>query len=166
MPRNLIKLHFVLNEQPVFLQCSPGTRLLDILRYDFGLKGTKEGCARGECGACLVLVNGTSVNSCLVPAFALSDAEVVTIEGIRSLKSFADIRRRFLDKQVYRCGFCASGIQVALTALLLTDPEPAEQEIRLALSGNLCACGNYNSLVAAVTQRSRRKKRYGRNERN
>ncbi len=162
MPGNVIKLRFTLNERPVLLQCHPGTRLLDVLRYEFGLKGTREGCARGECGACLVLMNGVAVNSCLIPAFTLSDSEIVTIEGIQSLKSFADIRKQLPEGDVYRCGFCSSGIQVALTALLLADPEAREEEIRKSLSGNLCACGNYSGIVRSVVQRSSRKRRYGR----
>jgi carbon-monoxide dehydrogenase small subunit len=158
----VIKLRFTLNEQPVLLQAHPGARLLDILRYDFDLKGIREGCARGECGACLVLMNGVAVNSCLIPAFTLSDAEIVTIEGIHSLKSFADIRKGLPDNDVYRCGFCSSGIQVALAALLLTDPEPGEEQIRKSLSGILCACGNYGGMVRSVIERTGRKRRYGR----
>lgn len=162
MPGNVIKLRFTLNEKQVLLQCHPGTRLLDILRHDFGLEGTREGCSQGECGACLVLMNGLSVNSCLVPAFALADSEILSIEGILSLKSFTDIRKSFADIQAYRCGFCSSGMQVALAALLLTKREPNADEIRRALSGNLCACGSYNGVVEAVLQSSSRKRRYGR----
>ena len=162
MPRNVIKLGFTLNEQPVLLQTHPATRLLDVLRSDFGLKGTREGCARGECGACLVLMNGVAVNSCLVPAFALSDAEIVTIEGIHSLKSFADIRKALPDGNVYRCGFCSSGMEVALAALLLTDPEPGEEQIRKILAGNLCACGSYGAVVRSVVERTIRRRSYGR----
>jgi carbon-monoxide dehydrogenase small subunit len=162
VPGNVIKLRFILNERPVLLQAHPATRLLDVLRYEFGLKGTREGCARGECGACLVLMNGMAVNSCLIPAFAVSDAEIVTIEGIHSLKSFVDIRKALPGSDVYRCGFCSSGMQVALAALLMTDPEPGEEEIRQALTGNLCACGNYNGIVRSVVERTTRKRRYGR----
>ena len=162
MPGNVIKLRFTLNEQPVVLQTHPGTRLLDILRSEFGLKGTREGCARGECGACLVLMNGVAVNSCLLPAFTLSDAEIVTIEGIHSLKSFADIRKGLPDGKAYRCGFCSSGMEVALSALLLADPEPGEDQIRETLSGNLCACGSYGAMLRSVVERTSRRRRYGR----
>ena len=162
MPGNVIKLRFTLNEKQVLLQCHPGTRLLDILRHDFGLKSTREGCGQGECGACLVLMNGLSVNSCLIPAFVLADSEILTIEGILSLKSFTDIRKSITDTQAYRCGFCSSGMQVALAALLLTNREPNAGQIRRALSGNLCACGSYNGVVEAVLQSSSRKRKYGR----
>ena len=162
MPGNVIKLRFTLNEQPVLLQAHPSSRLLDVLRYHFGLKGTREGCSRGECGACLVLMNGVAVNSCLIPAFTLSDAEIVTIEGIHTLKSFTDIRKRLPDSDEYRCGFCSSGMEVALAALLLTDPEPGEGQIRESLSGNLCACGNYGGMLRAVAERTGRKRKYGR----
>jgi aerobic-type carbon monoxide dehydrogenase small subunit (CoxS/CutS family) len=107
-------------------------------------------------------MNGVAVNSCLIPAFTLSDAEIVTIEGVHSLKSFADIRRGLPESDVYRCGFCSSGVQVSLAAVLLRNPEPGEEEIRESLSGNLCACGNYSGMVRSVMQRSSRKRRYGR----
>lgn len=165
MPGNVIKLRFTLNEESVIVQTYPGTRLLDILRCDFGLKGTREGCSRGECGACLVLMNGSAVNSCLVPAFKLSDSEIVTIEGIRELKRFAELRKSLPDLDRYRCGFCSSGMQVALAALLLTDPVPDAESIRAALSGNLCACGSYGRVIQEVLARSGRKRRYGRKAR-
>jgi carbon-monoxide dehydrogenase small subunit len=162
VPGNVIKLRFTLNERPVVLQAHPGARLLDVLRSDFGLKGTRDGCARGECGACLVLMNGLAVNSCLVPAFALSDAEIVTIEGIQSLKSFTDVRKGLPGSEVFRCGFCSAGVQVALASLLMTDREPAAEQIRAVLSGTLCSCGNYGGMVRSVIERSVRKRRYGR----
>jgi aerobic-type carbon monoxide dehydrogenase small subunit (CoxS/CutS family) len=107
-------------------------------------------------------MNGMAVNSCLIPAFTLSDAEIVTIEGINSLKSFADIRNSMPELDLYRCGFCSSGVHVALAALLSADPEPGEQQIRESLTGNLCACGNYSAIVRSVVERSSRKRRYGR----
>jgi len=107
-------------------------------------------------------MNGVAVNSCLIPAFTLSDAEIVTIEGIHSLKSFADIRKKLPDCDVYRCGFCSSGMQVALAALLLSDPEPGKEAILQALTGNLCSCGSYRRIVNSVVERSSRKRRYGR----
>jgi carbon-monoxide dehydrogenase small subunit len=162
MPGNVIKLRFTLNERPVVLQAQPGKRLLDVLRHDFGLKGPREGCARGECGACLVLMNGVAVNSCLIPAFALSDAEIVTVEGINTLRSFADVRKALPQAEVFRCGFCSSGVQVALAALLLESPDPGAQRIRESLAGTLCACGNYSGIVRSVVERSSRKRRYGR----
>ena len=162
MPGNMIKLRFTLNGDQAVLQCHPGTPLLDILRRNFELKGTREGCRHGECGACLVLMNGLAANSCLVPAFVLADSEIITIEGIQSLKSFADIRKRFPESQAYRCGCCSSGMQVALAALLLTNPEPGAAELREALSGNLCACGSYGGIVKTILEVDGRKKRYGR----
>jgi aerobic-type carbon monoxide dehydrogenase small subunit (CoxS/CutS family) len=158
----MIKLRFTLNERPVVLQAHPGMRLLDLLRHDFGLKGPRAGCARGECGSCLVLMSGVAVNSCLIPAFTLSDAEIVTVEGIHSLKSYAEVRKALPRIEVFRCGFCSSGVQVALAALLLANPEAGAEQIRKSLSGTLCACGNYNGIVRSVVERSGRKRRYGR----
>lgn len=137
MPGSLIKLKFQVNEEPVLLQCPPARRLIDLLRQDLGLTGTREGCGRGECGACLVLLNGEAVNSCLVPAFTVVDAEIYTIEGIRKSKAFAELRRLLPEPEAFRCKFCSSGMQVALAALLLASPVPAETELRTALAGNL-----------------------------
>ena len=162
MPGNLIKLRFRLNEEEITLQCSPATRLIDILRGYGGLTGPREGCGVGECGSCLVLKDGHAVNACLVPAFTLADAEVVTIEGIRSLKSFAELRKRLPTDEPGGCGFCSAGFIVALAGLFLGNPEAGEAEIRDALSGVLCACGNYGEILDAAIHRLSRRRRYGR----
>jgi aerobic-type carbon monoxide dehydrogenase small subunit (CoxS/CutS family) len=137
----LIRLRFRLNAEQVAVQCQPGTRLLDLLREHFGLLGAREGCGRGECGSCLVLMDGRAVNSCLVPAFALADSEVVTSEGLAELKGFAELRKALAAYDRPGCGFCDSGVRIALAALLLSDPHPEPEDVRRALSGNLCACG-------------------------
>lgn len=136
----LIRLRFTLNAEEVAVQCRPGTRLVDLLREEFGLLGAREGCGRGECGSCLVLMDGRAVNSCLVPAFALAESEVVTSEGIAQLRGFAELRKAMAAFDVPRCGFCDSGVRVALAALLLSDPRPDPEDLRRALAGNLCIC--------------------------
>ncbi|MBN1834896.1 MAG: 2Fe-2S iron-sulfur cluster binding domain-containing protein [Spirochaetales bacterium] len=162
MPGSLIKLRFTVNEQETTLQCPPGTRLLDILRDHQGLKETREGCGVGECGSCLVLKDGMAVNSCLVPAFTLADSEIVTIEGIRSLKSFAELRKSLPAEDLKGCGFCSSGFIVALAGLFLANPRAGEAEIREALNGILCGCGRYPEVLGTTLQRLSRRRRYGR----
>jgi len=138
---SLIRLRLTLNGREVAIQCQPGKRLLDLLREEFQLCAAREGCGRGECGSCLVLMDGRAVNSCLVPAFMLADCEIVTSEGLVELKEYAGLRKVMAAYQVSGCGFCDSGLSIALAALLLSDPEPDDEEVRQALSGNLCSCG-------------------------
>ncbi len=124
----------------------PMERLLDVLRRDFGLTGTKEGCGEGECGACAVLLDGELVNSCLVPVAQADGCAVTTIEGIgneRLLGAFAECGGT-------QCGFCTPGMVVAAEALLRERPQPTEDEIREGLAGNLCRCTGYTGIVAAV----------------
>jgi carbon-monoxide dehydrogenase small subunit len=161
MPGNLIKLRFTINGVEATLQCPPGTRLIDILRDHFGLTAAREVCGVGECGSCLVLKNGEAVNACLVPAFALADAEIVTLEGIRTLKSFAELRRVLPGEELTACGFCASGFIVALTGQLLSNPEAGETEIREALGGVLCSCGSYAPVIEETLRGLSRRRRYG-----
>lgn len=164
MPGSRIKLNFKLNGKQVILQCSPDRRLIDILRLDFELTGTREGCGRGECGSCLVLMNGELVNSCLIPAFKLTDASIVTVEGLSELKGAADIQGRFAKIRPFRCGFCSSGIQMAVAVLMLQNPNPTENEIRDALSGNICFCSGSPAVIKAVHRiiSYPKKKRYAR----
>jgi carbon-monoxide dehydrogenase small subunit len=120
-------------------------RLLDVLRQDLGLPGPPEGCGRGECGSCLVLFNQKAVNACLLPLFAVSEAEVLTAEGIAGSPVFAGlpawIRRRGLGGNQRRCGRCSPGLLVALAGLYLGNPEADAEELAEALSGNWCSCG-------------------------
>jgi carbon-monoxide dehydrogenase small subunit len=162
MPGNLIKLRFTLNERETTLQCPAGTRLIDILHDHFELIETREGCSVGECGSCLVLKDGQAVNACLVPAFSLADSEIVTIEGIRSLKSFAELRKYLPGEELLRCGFCTPGFLVALVGLFLSNPGAGEEERREALAGVLCGCGSYPALIDETLQRVSRRRKYGR----
>lgn len=124
----------------------PMERLLDVLRRDLHLTGTKEGCGEGECGSCAVLVNGKLTNSCLVPAVQAMHAEIVTIEGLEHSR----LQQAFIDTGGAQCGFCTPGMIMASHALLGTNPKPTEFEIREALSGNLCRCTGYNKIIDAV----------------
>ncbi len=162
MPGNRIKLKFTLNEKDVTIECPPGRRLIDIIRLDFKLTGTKEGCGKGECGSCVILMNGNTVNSCIIPAFRLADANIVTIEGLARVKGIPDIRSLFAEIQPLQCGYCASGVQMVLAALLLQNPKPDEREIREALSGNICFCSAYSGLLKSALHvvKHSKKRRY------
>jgi carbon-monoxide dehydrogenase small subunit len=143
-------IEFVLNGKPVSVDCDASARLLDILRSDFGLTGPKEGCGEGECGACSVLLNGRLANSCLIAAGSIQGASIVTIEGFRDTKRYAVLESAFANAGAVQCGFCTPGMVMAAEALLSRNAHPSEQQIREAISGNLCRCTGYNMIVEAI----------------
>ena len=128
----------------------PGRRLLDLLREDLGLTGTKEGCGEGECGACTVLVNGRPRLSCLTAAIQVDGKEVLTIEGLRENGELHPLQRAFVEAAGVQCGFCTPGFIMAAYALLKENPDPTPQEVKDWLSGNLCRCTGYQQIVEAV----------------
>ena len=149
-----MEIKFVLNGKEVSVDVSPSARLLDVLRINFRLTGTKEGCGEGECGACTVLVNDEPYNSCLTPVINIVNKNVVTIEGFRETKAYKVIADAFADMGGSQCGFCTPGMILASYAVLRKNPHPSEEEIRLALSGNLCRCTGYQAIVNAVLKAS------------
>ena len=124
--------------------------LLDVLRDDLELTGSKECCAEGECGACTVLVDGRAVNSCLMLAVEAEGAEVTTIEGLAQDGGLSPIQEAFLERGAVQCGFCIPGMVMAAHYLLLENPHPTLAEVREGLSGNLCRCAGYNQICDAV----------------
>lgn len=130
----------------------PYHTLLDALRDDFGLTGTKECCVEGECGACTVLMNGQAVNSCLVLAVEADGHEITTIEGLTAGDRLSPIQDAFVATGGVQCGFCIPGMVMSAHYLLQQNPDPTTAEIREGLSGNLCRCGGYNQICAAVAQ--------------
>jgi len=128
---------------------APNTRLLDVLRNECDLKGAKEACGEGECGACAVLVNGKLVNSCLVPLGQMEQAEITTVEGLPEDSALA---RAFVHCGATQCGICTPGMMLAATALLAEHANPTLEEIRWGLSGNLCRCTGYGRIYAAIAQ--------------
>lgn len=141
---------FLLNDRSATLKTDPLRSLLDVLREDFGLTGAKKGCGEGECGACAVLVDGRLVNSCIMPVIAVEGKAVVTIEGLRVTQRFQVLSRCFAQAGAVQCGFCTPGMVMAAEALLMHNSSPTEQDIRVALSGNLCRCTGYAAIVAAI----------------
>lgn len=125
-------------------------RLIDVIRDVIGLTGTKEGCGEGECGACTVIMDGRPVNSCLILAAQADGAEIVTIEGLMVDGGMSLIQRMFVEKGAIQCGFCSPGMILTAKALLDENPEPTEEAIREAVSGNLCRCTGYDKIVDAV----------------
>lgn len=148
-------ISFYLNGKAVHLQTDPLRRLLDVLREDFGLTGTKEGCGQGECGACAVLLDRQLVNSCLLPAVAAEGKRVITIEGFRETRRFQVLSRCFSQAGAVQCGFCTPGMLLAAEALLSQNPTPTQEEIRSGMSGNLCRCTGYTAIVKAVAAAAR-----------
>ncbi|MGE5454855.1 MAG: (2Fe-2S)-binding protein [Methylocystaceae bacterium] len=139
------------NQQKYTLEISEDIRLIDLLRDNIGLTGTKEGCSEGECGACSVIMNGDIVASCLVLAFQADNSEIITIEGMANLDgSLHPIQKAYLEEGAVQCGFCLPGMVLATKALLDANPKPTRAEIREGLSGNLCRCTGYSKMVDAV----------------
>lgn len=143
-------LRFRLNGRPVEVDVPPGRRLLDLLREDLGLIGTKEGCGEGECGACTVLVDGKPRLSCLTLAVQVEGKEVLTVEGLAQSGKLHPLQEAFIETAGVQCGFCTPGFLIAAYALLLEPPKPTKEEVREWLSGNLCRCTGYEQIVEAV----------------
>ena len=124
--------------------------LLDTLRYRLGFTGPKEGCGNGNCGSCTVVLDGVTVNSCLTFAVEAAGGEVTTVEGVAVNGKLHPVQQAFIDNAALQCGFCTPGFIISAKALLERNPNPTEEEIRLALSGNLCRCTGYDKIVRAV----------------
>ena len=138
------------NGESVQFLCEPRQSLLEVLRNELGLTGTKEGCNNGNCGACNVILDGVLVNSCLVLAVEVEGKSVITIEGITPREGLHPLQRKFLEHAALQCGICTPGFIVAAKALLDQTPHPSEQEVRHWLAGNLCRCTGYDKIVRAV----------------
>ncbi len=148
---------FTVNGQAKNVLAHPMERLLDVLRNDLGLTGTKEGCGEGECGSCSVLLDGMLVNSCLVPVAQASGANIVTIEGMSAHVLMNPLQEAFLECGGAQCGICTPGMILAAVHLLENNPEPALADIREGLAGNLCRCTGYMQIFEAVARAVRRR---------
>jgi aerobic carbon-monoxide dehydrogenase small subunit len=150
------EISFTVNGRLMTLRVHAMERLLDVLRHELELTGTKEGCGEGECGSCSVLMDGMLVNSCLIPALQANGASIVTIEGLASEGQLRVLQQAFLDCGGAQCGICTPGMILAAFHLIKNKPQPTLQEIREGLSGNLCRCTGYMQIFEAVAEAGRR----------
>lgn len=152
-----MQLTLSVNGRTRTLDASPAATLLDVLRDELGLTGTKEGCVEGECGACTVLVDGRPVDSCIFAAQAVGSREVTTIEGVGAVEA-TPLQKAMVEAGAVQCGFCTPGFVMTLTALLAETPSPDEATIRRSLAGNICRCTGYSQIVDAVLEASGEKR--------
>ena len=141
---------FMVNGKEVTLKVSPKERLLDTLREQLKLTGTKEGCSVGECGACTVILDGKAVSSCLILTGQIGGREVLTIEGLEVDGNLDALQQAFIDYHAIQCGFCTPGMLMSAKALLMHNPHPSREEIKTALEGNLCRCTGYEQIIEAI----------------
>lgn len=142
-------INFTLNSEKISVEIDTNDLLLNVLRNKLGVKSPKCGCDRGDCGACTVLMNGKSVRSCIVLAIEADEQDIVTLEGINK-KGITTLQQKFLDYNSFQCGFCAPGIILSATELLKKNPKPSQEEVKEALSGNLCRCTGYSPIIDAI----------------
>jgi carbon-monoxide dehydrogenase small subunit len=147
-----IKIYFTLNGKKAALTTPANRRLLDILREDFGLTGTKEGCSIGECGACTVLLDNKAVNSCLILAGQVNGSNIMTVEGLEKKGTLHPLQENFLKHGAVQCGFCTPGMLMSAYALLNENPQPSEEDIKEAIAGNLCRCTGYKQIIEAIRE--------------
>ena len=152
---------FILNGQPVSKDLDPSRRLIDVLREDFLFTGAKEGCGEGECGSCTILMDGLPVHACMVLAGQLDGHRLLTIEGLSASGELDILQQAFIENNAVHCGFCTPGMIMAAKGLLLQNPDPTEEEIRTAISGNICRCSDYRQIVMAVKDAAARLRAQG-----
>jgi len=152
--RGKCEITLTVNGKPETVRTYPMERLLDVLRLELGLTGTKEGCGEGECGSCSVLMDGLLVNSCLIPALQANGANITTIEGLATDGQLAALQKSFLECGGAQCGICTPGMILAAVHILNKKPAPTVAEIREGLAGNLCRCTGYKQIVEAAAEAS------------
>jgi len=145
-----MKVKFKLNGKYIEIEAEPNWTLLDVLRDKLGLTGTKKGCETGECGACTVLINKKNVNSCLVLIGQVEGKEIITIEGLMKDGELDAVQKAFAEKGAVHCGYCTPGMIMSIKALLYKNPKPTREDIKEAISGNLCRCTGYEQIIEAV----------------
>ena len=147
---NKTKIKLTVNREQVALDVGSKERLIDTLRNQLNLTGTKEGCGIGECGACTVIVNGKAVHSCLILTTQLEGMEILTVEGLEIDGKLDPLQQAFIDFNAVQCGFCTPGMLMSAKALLMRNPHPTREEIKTALDGNLCRCTGYEQIIEAI----------------
>jgi nicotinate dehydrogenase subunit A len=149
-PLRSVDVRLKVNQQMVDLTLSSAATLLHVLRNDLALNAPKYGCGLGECGACTVLVDGVPARACVIPALEMKDREITTLEGLGDAQQPHPVQQAFIDTQAAQCGYCLNGMLMMTVALLNKNPQPTDEEIRRALSANLCRCGTHIEIIAAV----------------
>jgi aerobic carbon-monoxide dehydrogenase small subunit len=150
IPSATTAVSLTINGRPYTVEMRPHHTLLEVLRDQIGLTGSKECCAEGECGACTVLIDGRAITACLMLGVEAEGTDIVTIEGLAQDGRLDRVQQTFLDKGAVQCGFCIPGMIMAARYLLMTNPHPTVEEIKEGLAGNLCRCGGYSRIVEAV----------------
>jgi carbon-monoxide dehydrogenase small subunit len=145
------ELRLTVNGQPYEIYVKPKTLLVEVLRNDLGLTGTKRGCESSSCGICTVILNGLTVKSCSILALQADGAEIMTVEGFAKGDQLHPLQKAFLDYGAYQCGFCTPGMLASAKAFLDETPKATEEQIREAIDGNICRCTGYNSIIRAMT---------------
>lgn len=149
-PLRSVDVRLKVNQQMVDLTLSSAAKLLHVLRNDLALNAPKYGCGLGECGACTVLVDGVPARACVIPALEMKGREITTLEGLGDAQQPHPVQQAFIDTQAAQCGYCLNGMLMMTVALLNKNPQPTGEEIRRALSANLCRCGTHIEIIAAV----------------
>lgn len=148
-------ISFIINGKQEKIEVETDRSLLKFIREDLYLTGTKEGCAEGECGACTIIVDGKAVNSCLMLAPEIDGKDVLTVEGLLENGKISALQQMFLEHHAYQCGFCTPGMLMSAKALLDRNPNPTVEEIKDAISGNLCRCTGYQQIIEAIDATSK-----------
>jgi carbon-monoxide dehydrogenase small subunit len=146
----MINVKFTVNNAAVEIETEPSRTLLSVLRDDLKLKGAKEACGQGDCGACVVLLDGKAVNACLVLAAQIEGKKIMTVEGLAANGQLHPLQQLFIDNWAFQCGYCTSGMLMSAYALLQNNPDPDPSEIQAAIAGNLCRCTGYHEIIEAV----------------
>jgi carbon-monoxide dehydrogenase small subunit len=145
-----IEIQICVNDEKKIIKTDPSRTLLKVLREDLNLTGTKDGCSQGDCGACLVVMDGKAVNSCLVLAPQADGAEIITVEGLTENGELSNLQQAFAERWGFQCGFCTPGMLISSYALLQSNPDPTLEEIKRSLAGNLCRCTGYKPIFDSV----------------
>jgi carbon-monoxide dehydrogenase small subunit len=144
------RINFTVNGEPKELFVEPNRMLVDLIRQDLGLTGTKKGCGTGDCGSCTIILDGSAVKSCLILAVEVDGSEILTIEGLQSGGKLHPLQEAFIQYGAIQCGFCSPGMMMSAKAFLDQCPKPTEEEVKMALSGNLCRCTGYRKIIEAI----------------
>ncbi len=159
-----VRLNCIVNGESVCAHIDPTMTLLNFLRKELKLFGTKEGCGEGECGACTIIMNGVAVNSCIILALEAKDARIITVEGLNKNGEMSILQKEFISHDALQCGFCTPGMLMSARALLDRNNNPTEKEIKEAIAGNFCRCTGYTPIITAITSAAKLEREEMKNE--